>query len=210
LRRIAPTSWRESVRGGGTDPLGCLVDVHPPQPYGLVGAAGGQGVPIGAEYRRVDGAGVAGVADRKRMVLANALSYAVELHILQANPLPSVKWTRPKAAQVLDRRSVANPVQARTLLNGVRQVQRSGPRLVPLFGAMYFAALRPEEAVNLRERNLALPAQGWALSTWRSRPRTPARAGRTADKPGTGDSSSTGPGRGPHGALPGGADGAVA
>ena len=37
----------------------------------------------------------------------------------------------------------------------------SGPRLVALFAAMYFAALRPEEAVNLRLRNLALPAKGW-------------------------------------------------
>lgn len=111
---------------------------------------------------RLDGNPVAAsVANRKRMVLANALSYAVELRILHANPLPSIKWTRPRAAQALDRRSVANPVQARTLLNGVRQVQRSGPRLVALFGAMYFAALRPEEAVNLRERNLALPAEGW-------------------------------------------------
>jgi integrase len=117
---------------------------------------------LDAIAHRLDGkAGAASVVNRKRMVLANALSYAVELSILQANPLSSVKWTRPKSAQLLDRRSVVNPVQARTLLNAVGQVQRSGPRLVALFGAIYFAALRPEEAVNLRKCNLALPAEGW-------------------------------------------------
>ncbi|MDQ3899629.1 MAG: hypothetical protein M3319_03985 [Actinomycetota bacterium] len=29
------------------------------------------------------------------------------------------------------------------------------------FGLMYFAALRPEEAANIRLRNLALPVEGW-------------------------------------------------
>lgn len=111
---------------------------------------------------RLDGkARAASVVNQKRMVLSNALAYAVELGILQTNPLQSIKWTRPKGNQAIDRRSVANPVQARTLLNAIGEVQRSGPRLVALFGAMYFAALRPEEAVNLRERNLALPAGGW-------------------------------------------------
>lgn len=54
-----------------------------------------------------------------------------------------------------------NPVQARTLLAAVGQEQRSGPRLVAFFAVMYFAALRPEEAVNLRVQNLALPETGW-------------------------------------------------
>jgi integrase len=52
-------------------------------------------------------------------------------------------------------------VQARTLLAAVQNTQRSGPRLVAFFGLMYFAALRPEEAANLRTVNLSLPAQGW-------------------------------------------------
>jgi len=62
---------------------------------------------------------------------------------------------------VVDRRSVANPVQARTLLNAVRDQRRSGPRLVAFFGCLYFAALRPEEAVSLAKHNLSLPTEGW-------------------------------------------------
>jgi integrase len=117
---------------------------------------------LDAIAHRLDGkARAASVVNQKRMVLSNVLSYAVELRMLPVNPLPSVKWTRPKASQAVDRRSVINPVQARTLLNAIGEVQRSGPRLVALFGSMYFAALRPEEAVNLRERNLTLPVKGW-------------------------------------------------
>jgi integrase len=56
---------------------------------------------------------------------------------------------------------VANPIQVRTLLNAVREQQRSGPRLVAFFGCLYFAALRPEEAVGLMKHNLSLPAEGW-------------------------------------------------
>ena len=48
------------------------------------------------------------------------------------------------------------------------------------FGAMYYAALRPAEALMLRKANLALPAEGWgelllessspvAGSAWRTR-----------------------------------------
>ncbi len=58
----------------------------------------------------------------------------------------------------VDRRSVANPVQARTLL---RAVAERTPRLSAFFALMYFAALRSEEATNLRKHNLALPTSGW-------------------------------------------------
>ena len=58
----------------------------------------------------------------------------------------------------MDRRSVVKPVQARTLLNAVRETRRSGKQLVAFFGLMYFAGLRPEEAANVRASNLTLPA----------------------------------------------------
>lgn len=101
------------------------------------------------------------VARQKRMIVSNALNYAVELNLLEKNPIKDIKWKAPKASRAIDHRSVPNPVQARTLLNAVREVQRSGPRLVAFFGAMYFAALRPEEVANLLKRNLSLPDEGW-------------------------------------------------
>ncbi|GII20839.1 tyrosine-type recombinase/integrase [Planosporangium mesophilum] len=111
---------------------------------------------------RLDGGPAApSVVSRKRKILNAAAEYAVEVKLLSTNPIPALKWTAPKTVHAVDRRSVANPIQARTLLNAVRAQQRSGPRLVAFFGCLYFAALRPEEAVSLARHNLALPAEGW-------------------------------------------------
>jgi integrase len=85
----------------------------------------------------------------------------VELKVLAANPVPALKWKAPKTVHVVDRRSVANPVQARTLLKAVGEQRRSGRRLVAFFGCLYFAALRPEEAVSLAKHDLSLPTQVW-------------------------------------------------
>jgi len=112
--------------------------------------------------QRLDGNPAApNTVNRKRAVLANALGYAVELRLLPANPVDSIRWSAPKPATAVDRRSVVNPVQARTLLSAVREQRRSGPSLVAFFALLYYAGLRPEEAVNLRAHNLSLPDAGW-------------------------------------------------
>jgi len=100
------------------------------------------------------------VTSRKRKILNRAIEYAVELGLLTSNPVPALKWRAPKTVHTVDRRVVANPTQARTLLTAVRQ-QNGGGRLVAFFGCLYFAALRPEEAVSLGKHNLSLPAEGW-------------------------------------------------
>lgn len=43
------------------------------------------------------------------------------------------------------------------MLLAVRDLKPSGPKLVACYAAMFFAALGPEEAVNLREAYLKLP-----------------------------------------------------
>jgi integrase len=90
-------------------------------------------------------------------ILANAIEYAIELRILSSNPIKELKWKAPKTTQEVDRRSVVNPGQARQLLEAVRGQTPSGSRLVAFFGVVYYAALRPEEAVNLRWDNVTLP-----------------------------------------------------
>ena len=50
-----------------------------------------------------------------------------------------------------------NPGQARTLLDAIRAQQPSGPRLVAFFGLMYYAGLRPEEAISLSTDCVSLP-----------------------------------------------------
>ncbi|GAA3068420.1 tyrosine-type recombinase/integrase [Pseudonocardia yunnanensis] len=95
----------------------------------------------------------------RRTTLRNALDYAVELSLLDTNPITEIKTRKHKTTlREVDRRSVANPVQARTLLLAMREIN---PRLTAFFGVMYYAALRPEEAVNLRRENLSLPGDGW-------------------------------------------------
>jgi integrase len=107
---------------------------------------------------RLDGrTAAASTARRHRTILANAMDYAVEVGLLDANPIRTLKWTAPKVSSQVDRRSVVNPRQARALLEAVRAQQPSGPMLVAFFAVMYYAGLRPEEAINLRSDDIVFP-----------------------------------------------------
>lgn len=110
----------------------------------------------------VDGRNAAAsTARRNRTILANAADYAMELGLLDTNPIRAIKWAAPKVSSQVDRRSVVNPRQARALLDAVRAQRPSGPRLVTFFAVMYCAGLRPEEAINLAKDNVILPPQAW-------------------------------------------------
>jgi integrase len=125
--------------------------------------------------RKQDGtAAAANTANRKRAVLNNLMRYAVETGALPANPLKAVKWTRPRTLKNVDPRTVVNSTQARRLLAAVGQQGERGARMVAFFGCMYYAALRPEEAVELRPENLdSLPDHGWGeLILTNSEPRS--------------------------------------
>jgi hypothetical protein len=75
---------------------------------------------------RLDGQAAApNVTRRKRSVLSTSIGYAVELGLLDENPIPALKWTPPKVATTVDRRRVASPLQARSLLNAVCSQQRT-------------------------------------------------------------------------------------
>ncbi|MGW7483491.1 tyrosine-type recombinase/integrase [Nonomuraea muscovyensis] len=109
---------------------------------------------------------------RKRAVLHHVLEYAVELEELPSNPLHRVKWSPPKTTETVDPRVVVNPRQARELLTAVTYVGKRGngrrgrgQRLMAMFACMYFAALRPAEAVSLRRDDCHLPAKGWGRLT---------------------------------------------
>ncbi|MEV4459984.1 tyrosine-type recombinase/integrase [Microbispora sp. NPDC049633] len=113
---------------------------------------------------RLDGqAASANTIRRKRAVLHAVLEYAVELEELPSNPLHKVKWKPPKTTETVDPRVVVNPRQAEELLTAVTYVGKRGRgrRLMALFACMYYAALRPGEAVALRQEDCHLPATGW-------------------------------------------------
>jgi integrase len=115
---------------------------------------------------------------RKRSVFANVLRYAVEREELDASPLDRLSWKPPTVSETADRRVVVNPRQARELLTAVTYVgqQRRGPhargqRLMAPYACTYYAALRPGEAVALRQQDCYLPDTGWGrLTLEKSRP----------------------------------------
>jgi integrase len=132
-------------------------------PLVAIGRPGAARAILDALALRLDGVPAAAtMVSRKRAVLSNALVYAVELGVLETNPVAAIKWRMPKVSHAVDRRAVVNPEQARALLDGVRATRRSGPRLVGFFAVMYYSALRPEEAVELRASNIDLGGHdGW-------------------------------------------------
>ncbi|MGL5824034.1 MAG: hypothetical protein ACRCYU_04235, partial [Nocardioides sp.] len=123
---------------------------------------------LGAIGTKLDGARASAATARlKRTNLAGALDYAVELGLLDTNPIRSLKWKAPRSTNGVDRRVVINPNQARELLAAVQTIRPSGPRLAAFFGCLYYSALRPEEAAELRRGWLQLPEEsnewGWIL-----------------------------------------------
>lgn len=106
---------------------------------------------------------------RKRAVFYNVLKYAVnERKLLDANPIDRIDWKTPAKVEQVDRSVVVNPAQARELLTAVTYVGRyrgRGRRMRALYACMYFAGLRPAEAMSLREQNCHLPEKGWGRLT---------------------------------------------
>ncbi|MGW1491731.1 tyrosine-type recombinase/integrase [Streptomyces sp. NPDC002402] len=129
----------------------------------------------GVQYRiafKLDGAPAAGeTARRRRRALNTAVEYAIERGALAVNPLGAIKKVQRSASDRVDPRVLVNKVQAAQLFAAVSYVgtwgRSKGRRLVAFYAVMYFAALRPSEAVGLRERDCSLPEEGWGTLTLR-------------------------------------------
>jgi integrase len=107
---------------------------------------------------RLDGSlAAANTITRKRAVFHGALSYAVELGLLPADPLTVVRWRAPRATAAVSPATVPSPAQVRAILAQIAHIR---PELAAFFGCLYYAALRPEEAVALRRDDLILPVRG--------------------------------------------------
>ena len=106
---------------------------------------------------------------RRRRGLNTALEYGVDLGELKENPLKRIKQKKVAKEDVVDRRAVVNPEQARELLTAVSYVgswrRARGRRLVAFYATLYFAGVRPAEAVGLRRDDCHLPEEGWGLLT---------------------------------------------
>lgn len=96
-------------------------------------------------------------ATRKRMVILNAFEYACELGMITDNPLEHVRWTKARTTNSVDPRVVINSDQARRFLEAVGGQSDRDRHYRAFFALMYYAALRPEEATELRRSQLDLP-----------------------------------------------------
>ncbi|MFI5657507.1 tyrosine recombinase XerC [Streptomyces sp. NPDC051684] len=118
----------------------------------------------------LDGSSAAGrTANRKRACLSDVLGLAVERRYFSVpvNPLSTVKWSAPKSTEEVDPASVANPRQVQELLGGVRAQSDRGAHLEAFFGCLYYASMRPAEAVGLTASQCHLPKRGWGRLTLR-------------------------------------------
>ena len=91
-----------------------------------------------------------------------SLGYAAELGLLAASPLDRISWQPPGSRFAAGLQSAATPAEVQTVL---AEVTRIRPELTAFFGCLYYAALRPAEAVALRATSCALPASGWGQLT---------------------------------------------
>ncbi|GAA1261867.1 integrase [Saccharothrix xinjiangensis] len=117
---------------------------------------------------KLDGkSAAASVYQRKRAVLFNLLSYAVERELIPDNPLTRVKRKAAKVVDQVDPRVVANPGQVARLLTAVTYVGRRnrdrGAHLAAFFATGYYAAARPAEGLALRVDDCTLPEEGWGM-----------------------------------------------
>ena len=137
-------------------------------PVSALSEASHVGKALDACGRKLDGTAAAPeYYRRRRRTFYAALKYAVREKHLSANPLDGAddpEWKAPEVADAVDRRRVANPAQMRALLEAIKATGRTqGPRLVALYGCMYYGMLRPSEAVSLCVDECHLPYEGWGL-----------------------------------------------
>jgi integrase len=112
---------------------------------------------------RLDGTrAAAATIIRKRAVFHGCLSYAAELGLLEANPLDRITWRPPTSSCPAGPQSAATPAEVQAIL---AEVTRIRPELTAFFGCLYYAALRPAEAVALHASSCTLPAHGWGQLT---------------------------------------------
>ncbi|WP_042401503.1 tyrosine-type recombinase/integrase [Streptacidiphilus carbonis] len=109
---------------------------------------------------------------RKRAIFHNAVGFALEAGHLTGNPLHRIQWKIPDVIEVVEPEVAVNPEQAAALLRAVREQGKRGRHLEAFFGCLYFAGMRPAEAVWLRRADCTLPRRGWgSLRLSETRPR---------------------------------------
>jgi integrase len=99
---------------------------------------------------------------RKRATLNNVVEFAVELGVLEANPLPKVRQRSFGADRQIDPRIVVSHDQGDRLIDATRT---HAPHLTAYFALLLYAGMRPAEARSIRREDIELPDTGWGRAT---------------------------------------------
>ncbi|MFI6287667.1 tyrosine-type recombinase/integrase [Streptomyces sp. NPDC051018] len=99
---------------------------------------------------------------RNDRIMNLVMGYAIRHNYLKQNPLPKGKErAAPKVAQAIDKRCLLNRDLVAKMLDWIGERPRRGRIYRAFFAALYYAGLRPEEAVALRVGDATLPEAGW-------------------------------------------------
>lgn len=116
---------------------------------------------LDAVATKLNGKPVAKVSLRRdRTILFGLLKHAAVTHVLEQHPFELVEVPKIKSSRAIDKRSLLSESLAMRMLDWVKTHARTGACLFAYFAVLYFAGLRPEEAVALRVKDLALPDDG--------------------------------------------------
>lgn len=100
--------------------------------------------------------------EKRRAIFSGFIKHLLVNGLLADNPLsnPLLGWKRPTDLQTVDKvspREVGNRKQVEAMLAAVSYTGLHGQRYLAFFGLMYYAMLRPEEAVILGRDQCELP-----------------------------------------------------
>ncbi|MBU7598953.1 tyrosine-type recombinase/integrase [Streptomyces sp. P38-E01] len=100
---------------------------------------------------------------RNDRIMNLVMGYAIRRNYLTINPLPKGKGERsaPRVAQAIDKRCLLSRDLVARMLDWIGERPRRGRLYQAFFATLYYAGLRPEEAVGLRVGDAALPSTGW-------------------------------------------------
>lgn len=128
-----------------------------------------------AQRRDGNGPVSAVVIRRRRTQFGAFLKYCVRRGHLPTDPLATTDWKAPLVDREVARALLMSPTDVERLLEVMRDCGKVGPRLVAFFATLFYAGLRPSEALALTTDDLTLPRSGWGEIVVRNALTSPGR-----------------------------------
>jgi integrase len=128
-----------------------------------------------AQRRDGNGPVSAVVINRRRTQFGAFLKYCVRRGHLPSDPLATSDWKAPLVDREVARDLLLSQTDVERLLEVMRDCGKVGPRLVAFFATLFYAGLRPSEALALTADDLTLSSSGWGEIVVRNAVTSPGR-----------------------------------